>query len=114
MEQDYEGRQRSAKVYRAKEVYNATQYLTNALWYFATDKDAYNFTRAQFEDQAEASLRDYVTFINEAVADVKYDGTILGWDEAWTMPNAILFTVSIMTVVGKSNQTLLFLSREVP
>ena len=29
-----------------------------------------------------------------------YDGEIEGWEYSWTFPNALLFTVSIMTMVG--------------
>ena len=35
-----------------------------------------------------------------ASSDYSYDGAIEGWDRKWTVPNALLFTISIMTVVG--------------
>ena len=39
----------------------------------------------------------------KAKSEVSYDGTIDGWDQQWSLPNAILFTVSIMTIVGYGN-----------
>ena len=39
----------------------------------------------------------------KAKYEVSYDGTIDGWDQQWSLPNAILFTVSIMTIVGYGN-----------
>ena len=42
-------------------------------------------------------------YVLKAKAETKYDGTIDGWDQQWSTPNAILFTVSIMTIVGYGN-----------
>ena len=42
-------------------------------------------------------------YVLKAKSEVNYDGTIDGWDQQWSTPNAILFTVSIMTIVGYGN-----------
>ena len=42
-------------------------------------------------------------YVLKAKSEVNYDGTIDGWDQQWSVPNAILFTVSIMTIVGYGN-----------
>lgn len=51
---------------------------------------------------AETRLRDYVSYVVNASIDTggQYDGNVEGWDYSWTFPNALLFTISIMTVVG--------------
>ena len=103
MEEAYEGRQKDAKIKRAKEVEEAAKYLTGAFWWYVKDVDTYNFTQAQFENRTSIDLHDFVNYINKAITETKYDGTIDGWTQSWTTPNAILFTVSIMTVVGYGN-----------
>jgi hypothetical protein len=37
----------------------------------------------------------------EATQSYKYDGTIDGWNTWWTFPKSLLFTITIMTTVGK-------------
>ena len=46
-------------------------------------------------------MDEYVSYIVNATRDFGYDGEILGWDESWTFLNALLFTISIMRVVGE-------------
>lgn len=50
------------------------------------------------------NLREYIRYILDAVEEVKYDGKINGWDESWTFPNALLFTISIMTLIGEQSK----------
>ena len=52
----------------------------------------------------EKDLIQYVEFVLNATTEVSYDGKILGWSWSWSFPNALLFTISIMTVIGGLNQ----------
>ena len=38
--------------------------------------------------------------IVDANSDFGFDGANDTWDKAWTFPNSLLFTVTIMTTVG--------------
>ena len=57
----------------------------------------------RYENRTQIDLKDFVEYVLKAKAETKYDGTIDGWDQQWSTPNAILFTVSIMTIVGYGN-----------
>ena len=57
----------------------------------------------RYENRTQTDLKDFVDYVLKAKAEVNYDGTIDGWEEQWSLPNAILFTVSIMTIVGYGN-----------
>jgi hypothetical protein len=59
-------------------------------------------TTRRFENRTAIELDDFVQYVLTAKEQVSYDGTIDGWDESWNLPNALLFTISIMTVVGKT------------
>ena len=54
----------------------------------------------QFEVKVEEDLTALVSKIVTACDENNYDGEIDTWDKAWTFPNALLFTVTIMTTVG--------------
>ena len=53
-----------------------------------------------FEVKVEEYLNALVSKIVTACEENNYDGEIDTWDMAWTFPNALLFTVTIMTTVG--------------
>ena len=57
----------------------------------------------RYENRTQIDLKDFVGYVLKAKSEVNYDGTIDGWDQQWSTPNAILFTVSIMTIVGYGN-----------
>ncbi len=109
LEYDREMERRDEKIERAKEVDDATNYLSNAIWWYIKDTDTYNYSRPQFEDVVEERLTDYIEFVVNATKEVSYDGTVEGWDTAWTFPNALLFTISIMTVIGELGVRLLYM-----
>ena len=54
----------------------------------------------RFANRTATDLNNFINFVVTAVGEVSYDGEIEGWEYAWTLPNALLFTISIMTVVG--------------
>ena len=58
---------------------------------------------SRYENRTQIDLKDFVEYVLKAKSEVNYDGTIDGWDQQWSTPNAILFTVSIMTIVGYGN-----------
>ena len=54
----------------------------------------------QFSSLVEGYLHAHIGALVAAVDDVGYDGDIDTWSYDWTPPNAVLFTVTIMTTVG--------------
>ena len=36
----------------------------------------------------------------DAAANLNYDGEVDTWTKAWTFPNTLLFTITIMTTIG--------------
>ena len=58
---------------------------------------------SRYENRTQIDIKDFVAYVLKAKSEVNYDGTIDGWDQQWSTPNAILFTVSIMTIVGYGN-----------
>ena len=45
-------------------------------------------------------LHSLVKKMVDAAASVNYDGEVETWTRAWTFPNALLFTITIMTTIG--------------
>jgi hypothetical protein len=45
MESEFEARQKEAKMKRAVQVEEASNYLTGAFWWYVKDVDTYNFTQ---------------------------------------------------------------------
>lgn len=85
---------------RAKEVNNAQEYLSNVFWWYAQEDEGYNFTQEQFTDRVESDLLEFIDFVVNATNEVSYDGEVEGWTYDWDFPNALLFTISIMTLIG--------------
>ena len=89
-----------AKRERGEAVDESTEYLSSAVWWYIKDTDTYNYSRAQFEEVVEGRLRDYVSFVVNATTETGYDGQVDGWSYDWEFSNALLLTISIMTVIG--------------
>ncbi len=90
----------AAKREEAERVDDSTDYLSFVIWWYMKDTDTYNYSRPEFEEVVESRLYDYVSLVVNATVNYNYDGQVEGWDYDWTVPNALLFTISIMTVVG--------------
>ena len=54
----------------------------------------------RFLNKVDEDLRIYTEFIVNSTRDYNYDGAIDGWDYFWTLPKALLFTITIMTTIG--------------
>lgn len=59
---------------------------------------------SRFNDKVEEDLNLFISYIINATVDTGYDGEIEGWDFFWhkdQFPKALLFTITIMTTIGK-------------
>ena len=101
IERNHESDLRQAKQEKAEEVDESQKYMSTAFYWYVHD-DKYNYTENVFHETVQKRLNEFITFVVKAAEDVSYDGTIDGWDERWTFPNALLFTISIMTLIGES------------
>ena len=101
MELPLEEERRAAKQEVALEIINMEDFLSGAFWtliHHQYPEKRYNQTA--FEDKVSNDLHQYVGKIVAAAGDHNYDGEVDTWDYDWTLPNALLFTVTIMTTVG--------------
>ena len=82
------------------DVNDAIDYLKSIFYHYATNVDRYNYTRDDYRKAVYADLDTYKKFIVTYYNDYNYDMTD-EWDYDWTFPKALLFTITIMTTVGK-------------
>lgn len=93
-----EEQNREIKKNLALDVIDRMNYMTEATWMWHTSKNSLNQT--EFYRRVERDASSLVKFIAEAASNNNYDGEIETWDYAWTFPNTLLFTITIMTTVG--------------
>ena len=89
-----------AKQHIAKKVDAAAYYLGETFWNYVHDEDRYNFTYDGFVNQTEVDLRTFVQYVVNATKEFNYDGAVEGWEYDWTFPKALLFTITIMALIG--------------
>jgi len=58
------------------------------------------FNETSFKERVESDVRGLVLTIVEAASNLNYDGEIEGWTKDWYFPNALLFTITIITTIG--------------
>ena len=104
LEKPNEEKQRNLKVEKTAEVHDAVAYLKTTFWQYATNEDRFNYTKDEFFTAVSEDLSTLKLFVVE-YADTygvdTVDGTI-NWDWSWTFPKSLLFTITIMTTIGKS------------
>ena len=103
LEKPNEEKQRNLKVEKTAEVNDAVAYLKTTFWQYATNEDRFNYTKEEFFEAVSEDLATLKLFVVE-YADTygvdTVDGTI-NWDWSWTFPKSLLFTITIMTTIGK-------------
>ena len=58
----------------------------------------------RFANKTEEDINLYISYVINATRDFQYDGEIEGWDYFWhpkEFPKALLFTITIMTTIGR-------------
>ena len=53
-----------------------------------------------FSYQVGEDLHSLAAQIVSAAENLNYDGEVEGWNKDWFFPNALLFTITIMTTIG--------------
>ena len=101
MELPLEEERRKAKEEVAIEIMKMEDFLSGAFWTLIHHQyPEKRLNETAFMDKLEGDLHQYVTKIVEAAGENSYDGEVETWDYDWTFPNALLFTVTIMSTVG--------------
>ena len=101
MELPLEEERRKAKEEVAIEIIKMEEFLSGAFW----EKIHHQYPEKRlnetaFMEKVGGDLQQYVTKIVDASGENNYDGEVETWDYDWTFPNALLFTVTIMSTVG--------------
>ena len=85
----------------ALDIIDAQDFLADSFWLLIHHRyPEKRLNMTEFEVKVEEDLEALVSRIVTACEENNYDGEIDTWDMAWTFPNALLFTVTIMTTVG--------------
>jgi len=101
MEVPFEEEAYLAKQKEAKAIIAATDYLTNSFWdkIHNPNPDKRLNETAYYEKVGE-DLHSLAAQIVSAAENLNYDGEVEGWNKDWFFPNALLFTITIMTTIG--------------
>jgi len=85
----------------AYDIDDAMQYLGQAFWIFIkSDNEQIRLNQTQFEERVNDDVTKMVHTWVDAAVNNKYNGQVEGWDFDWTVPKALLFTITIMTTIG--------------
>ena len=103
LERPNEEKQKNLKVDKTAEVHDAVAYLKTTFWQYATNEDRFNYTKDEFFEAVSEDLATLKLFVVEYANTYgvdSIDGTV-NWDWSWTFPKSLLFTITIMTTIGK-------------
>ena len=105
LERPNEEKQYDLKKVKTQEVHDAVAYLKTTFWQYATNEDRFNYTKEEFFEAVSEDLATLKLFVVEYANTYgvdTIDGTSINWDDSWTFPKSLLFTITIMTTIGKS------------
>ena len=88
------------KMNRTKDVDASIDYLKSIFYHYATNVDRYNYTRSQYREAVYADLDTLKKFVVDYYNSYNYDMTE-DWETSWDFPKAFLFTITLMTTVGR-------------
>jgi len=86
---------------KASQILNDMDFLPKTWWKFIHHhRPEERFNESSFKERVEGDVRGLVLTIVEAASNLNYDGEIEGWTKDWYFPNALLFTITIITTIG--------------
>jgi len=101
MEVPYEEEAYLAKQKEAKAIIAATDYLANSFWdKIHNPNPEKRLNETAYYDKVGEDLHSLAAQIVSAAENHNYDGEVEGWSKDWFFPNALLFTITIMTTIG--------------
>merc|ERR1712079_148199 len=101
MEVPFEEEAYLAKQNEAKAIIAATDYLANSFWdKIHNPNPEKRLNETAYYDKVSADLHSLAAQIVSAAENHNYDGEVEGWSKDWFFPNALLFTITIMTTIG--------------
>ena len=82
-------------------IIDATEYLADNFWEkIHANNPEKRLNESAYYDKVDSDLRSLVDQIVTAADNLNYDGEVEGWSKDWYFPNALLFTITIMTTIG--------------
>lgn len=98
IESPAEDRRRAKKKRVALDIEDAMKYIINVLWY----NNGLKQTKPQYDAIVFNNLEKFRDFIVKASSDssINYDGDSESWEQDWTFPKSLLFTVTSLAAIG--------------